>query len=227
MIASALAYGKVEQILVSVRRVLDVMGESPAGYLAATAPSGLGRGLKGFKHRFTTADDMKQLMSGMRRVIKEHGSLNSCFVGHMDSGDETVLQAACGFADEVKGGKGSCEFLVPEVGKGSACKRLNLFLRWMVRDDDVDPGGWTGVPAAKLIVPLDTHMFKAGHLLGFTVRKAADMKAALEITSGFARIAPADPVRYDFALTRQPIRSDASMDEVVLALIKSKAGKRQ
>jgi hypothetical protein len=69
-------------------------------------------------------------------------------------------------------------------------------------------------------------MFKAGQLLGFTARKAADMKAALEITRGFTRMTPEDPVRYDFALTRQPIRSDASMDEVVLALMKTNAGGR-
>jgi uncharacterized protein (TIGR02757 family) len=226
MIASSLAYGRVEQILTSVRKVLDVMGESPAAYLKATAPSRMGRGLGHFKHRFTSTDDMKQLMAGMKRIIAEHGSMNACFVTHLDSDDDTVLQAACGFADEIKGHVGSCDFLVPEVGKGSACKRLNLFLRWMVREDDVDPGGWTGVPATKLIVPLDTHMFKAGHLLGFTVRKAADMKAALEITRGFTRMTPEDPVRYDFALTRQPIRSDASMDEVVLALMKTNAGGR-
>jgi uncharacterized protein (TIGR02757 family) len=223
MIASSLAYGRVEQILLSVQKVLEVMGETPGSYLEKTSPGKLGQGLKDFKHRFTSADDMKQLMAGMKRVIAEHGSLNACFVTHLEADDDTVLQAACGFADEIKGHMGSCDFLVPEVGKGSACKRLNLFLRWMVREDDVDPGGWTGVSAAKLIVPLDTHMFKAGHLLGFTVRKAADMKAALEITEGFARIAPEDPVRYDFALTRQPIRSDASMDEVVLALMKTNA----
>ena len=223
MMASSLAYGKVEQILVSVRKVLDVMGDSPSAYLLGTRLGGLGGGLKGFKHRFTTGDDVSRMMAGMKRAIERHGSLNACFLNHLCEDDATVVNAACGFSEEIRGRPGSCEFLMPDVKKGSACKRLNLFLRWMVRQDEVDPGGWNGVPASMLVVPLDTHMFKAGRLLGFTDRKAADMKAALEITRGFAAISPEDPVRYDFALTRQPIRSDASMEEVVLALTKSNA----
>ncbi len=100
--------------------------------------------------------------------------------------------------------------LLPSPGKGSACKRLNLFLRWMVRSDDVDPGGWSGVDAGKLIVPLDTHMHRMGLEVGLTRRKQADMQAALEVTRAFRTIAPEDPVRYDFALTRLGIH-DISM----------------
>ncbi|MBW2545477.1 MAG: TIGR02757 family protein, partial [Deltaproteobacteria bacterium] len=99
---------------------------------------------------------------------------------------------------------------VPLPAKGSACKRLNLFLRWMVRRDDVDPGGWDDIPPSKLVIPLDTHMHRICLAFGFTKRKQADMKTALEITDSFRAIVPDDPVRYDFALTRLGIRKDAA-----------------
>ena len=92
--------------------------------------------------------------------------------------------------------------------KGSACKRLNLFLRWMVREDNVDPGGWNQVPASMLIIPLDTHMHRIGHSFQLTSRKQADMRTALEITKAFREMSPQDPVRYDFSLTRLGIRND-------------------
>ena len=82
----------------------------------------------------------------------------------------------------------------------------------MARKDAVDPGGWDNVPASKLIVPLDTHIHRIGLELGFTARKCADMRCALEITNAFKRFAPKDPVRYDFALTRLGIRQDADLE---------------
>ena len=95
-------------------------------------------------------------------------------------------------------------------------KRLNLFLRWMVRRDDVDPGGWDSVSRGRLVVPLDTHLFRIARTLGFTDRKSADLAAALEITDRFREIAPDDPVRYDFALTRLGIRADLRDGAVTL-----------
>ena len=84
--------------------------------------------------------------------------------------------------------------------KGSALKRMNLFLRWMVRRDAVDPGVWRDVPASKLILPLDTHTFRISRLLGFTRRKSADLRAALESTAAFRRLNGDDPLKYDFSL---------------------------
>ena len=80
-----------------------------------------------------------------------------------------------------------------------------------MRSDEVDPGGWEDVPVSKLIVPVDTHMYKICQLLGFTTRKYADIRAATEITKAFRAIAPANPVRYDFSLTRLGIRKDANL----------------
>jgi uncharacterized protein (TIGR02757 family) len=104
--------------------------------------------------------------------------------------------------------------VLPDPDKGSACKRLNLFLRWMVRKDDIDPGIWADIPKNILIIPLDTHMMQISQILGFTKRKAADMKTAIEITEALKQYDPVDPVRFDFSLTRLGIHPDLNYNEL-------------
>ena len=98
--------------------------------------------------------------------------------------------------------KDSINRLLPDPEKGSACKRLNLFLRWMVRCDDVDPGGWFNISTSKLIIPLDTHIYRICYDAGFTTRKQKDLKTAIEITDHFKKYNYDDPVKYDFVLFR-------------------------
>jgi uncharacterized protein (TIGR02757 family) len=107
--------------------------------------------------------------------------------------------------------RGARNYLLPDPAAGSACKRLHLYLRWMVRRDAVDPGGWSRVRARQLVAPVDVHMHRLGRALGFTKRRQADARTALEITAALRRFAPHDPVRYDFALTRLGIRDDARL----------------
>lgn len=212
LVASSLAYGRVAQILVSVRRVLDRMGPAPHRYLLSSTRSSLRRDFAGFKHRFSTEGELVDLLDGARTAIEAHGSLNACFRGGLEPDAHTVLNAAERFACEVAGCDSS---LLSCPARGSACKRLHLFLRWMVRADDVDPGGWAGVSPAQLIVPLDTHMFRVARSLGLTRRNTADRRAAVEVTEGFRQYAPDDPVKYDFALTRSGIwknSGDATRD---------------
>ena len=108
---------------------------------------------------------------------------------------------------------------LPSPDGGSACKRLNLFLRWMVRKDNVDPGIWQSIPASHLIVPLDTHMHRIAKAMGLTSRKQADIQSAIEITGAFSFIRPADPVRYDFALTRLGIKPGTPPTESFTSLL--------
>ena len=212
LIASSLAYGRVAQILKSVERVLSPMGKSPAGFLRDSSGRELGRVFRGFKHRFTTDSELVSLLTGMKRVIADCGSLNNCFVAGKKPADVTILPALAHLAGELR----CCgKYLVPVPESGSACKRLNLFLRWMVRKDAVDPGGWKGIPRHLLIVPLDTHMAKIGQAMEFTRRRSADMRMAQDITDAFRRYAPEDPVKYDFALTRFGIRSDLRMEDLL------------
>jgi uncharacterized protein (TIGR02757 family) len=209
LIAACLAYGRVSQILASVGRVLQVVGSGspreggPRAFLERTPAEGISRMFEGFSHRFTTGRELAALLTGVKRALADHGSLEELFAEGADASDETVLPALARFVGELRSYAGSVlPSLLPSPADGSACKRLNLFLRWMARRDAVDPGPWTSVPASKLVVPLDTHMFRISRALGLTTRRQADLKSALEITRGFRAIRPDDPVRYDFSLTR-------------------------
>ena len=93
-------------------------------------------------------------------------------------------------------------YLLANPRRGSAGKRLHLFLRWMVRDDEVDPGLWKGIDKAKLIVPVDVHMARLCGILGLHEGRTISLVTAVKITAAFAKIEPADPVKYDFALSR-------------------------
>ena len=209
LVASSLAYGRVKQILRSVAAVLAVLGPQPARSLAEMSPSRLRRAMAGFKHRFSTGEHVAALLLGAKRVMRQFGSLQACFSRGLGADDDTVLPALRQFAGRIaEAARGQCHHLLPDPACRSACKRLNLMLRWLVRRDDVDPGGWTCVGPEKLIVPLDTHMHKIALALGMTGRRGADMRTALEVTAAFREICPGDPVRYDFALTRLGIRDD-------------------
>ncbi len=213
LIASSLAFGRVAQILKSVTYVLDRMGESPSRFVYDARPATLEECFGGFVHRIWTGRQLAALLSGMGRAIRRHGSLAACFAAGIDGRAETLLPALQTFVNELRlTAPGRRRSLLPNPAAGSACKRLHLYLRWMVRRDDVDPGGWDAVPAAKLIVPMDTHMHRIARTLGATTRKTADLRAALETTAAFRRVCPDDPVRYDFALTRLGIRREADMN---------------
>jgi len=214
LVASSLAYGRVAQILRGVSDVLDRIGPQPAEYLAGSTAGSLLRAMRGFKHRFSTGRHVAAMLTGAARAIAEHGSLHACFRSGMDDGDAGMLPAMKAFVGRLTQAAGDdCGHLLPDPARGSACKRLCLMLRWMVRRDRVDPGGWSGIPADKLLVPLDTHMHKIALGLGITKRKSADMRTAVEVTEAFRKLSPADPVRYDFALTRLGIRSEMDVGE--------------
>jgi len=215
LIASSLAYGRVAQILKSVSFVLDKMNPSPYLFLNESTFKSICRTFEGFKHRFAGSNELAALLWGMKNVIKRFGSLHKCFSDGFSKDDETIIRAMTFFSTQLTSGKNKPGHLVAIPEKGSACKRMNLFLRWMVRKDRVDPGGWGGVPLSKLIIPLDTHMHRISIALNLTKRKQANMHTALEITSGFKKIVPEDPVQYDFALTRLGIRDDLDIDCVI------------
>jgi uncharacterized protein (TIGR02757 family) len=212
LIASSLAYGRVAQIISSVSFILDKVGPSPREFLESASRRMLSRSFTGFKHRFTTTEELIDFMLGIQQVIRTDGSLHRCFLKWHDPDDPDTVQALQSFVDAIRSYMGSRNnSLLPCPAKKSACKRLHLFLRWMIREDEVDPGGWRSVSPSKLIIPLDTHMHRIGLLLGMTQRKQSDLKTALEITREFRKIVPDDPVKYDFALTRLGIRDDADL----------------
>lgn len=207
LIAAALAFGSVTQIL----RALDTVFEAfpaPGSALRNQSSCQLQRRLGAFRYRFVTENDLLALMQGMQALIREHGSLGAAFRAAVGPDETTVVPALTSFVNSLNGGAApSRNYLLPDPSRGSACKRLFMYLRWMVRSDDVDLGLWPVSPRL-LVVPMDTHMHRMALALGLTRRKQADLKAALEVTAAFRKIAPHDPVRYDFALTRLGIRKE-------------------
>lgn len=207
LVASALAYGRVAQILKSVDDALSRMGSKPCDFLMMSTEKKLRNAFGKFKHRFTTGYDISMLLFGARALIENHGSLYSFFRNNFKAKDASIIPALTSFADKLTS-YGAPSYIFPTPRMASACKRPNLFLRWMVRRDEVDPGGWEDIPASALIIPLDTHMHRIARHLGFTNRKSADLATALEVTSVFKKFRPDDPVRYDFALTRFGINKE-------------------
>lgn len=205
LIASGLAYGRVAQILKSTEKILDVLGPAPSAYIRDVPHKELSEVLAGFKHRFTTAFEMVSILKSASTIQKEWGLLGNMLGTLVSEG--TYYNALDRFVETLLEGSGmeKCS-LLPRPSLGSACKRLHLFMRWMVRRDAVDPGGWEWISPSVLIVPLDVHMFRAAGVLGFTRRKTASYAAAFEITESFRAINPDDPVKYDFALTRMGIQ---------------------
>ncbi len=204
-IAAALAYGNVTQILKSVEKVLAPMGPSPVRWLLNTPPADITGAFASFKHRFTTGRELAVFLTNMKAALERYSSLENCFLKHYKPADETLAGAIYAFVNDFNI-KACAPTLTPCPEKKSSFKRLNLFLRWMVRHDAVDPGVWKKIPPAKLIIPLDTHMFQVAKKMGLTARKDTSMKTALEITAAFRKVSPRDPVRYDFSLTRAGIR---------------------
>lgn len=217
-LASGLAYGRVEQIARSCRNLLVRMGTGPADFVRSFRPSHR-RHLNGFKHRFTTGDDVADLLEVLGWAIRETGSLEAFFLRGYRPTDQTIvpgLDRFCAslldrFASQHDGRSSpGLQYLLARPTAGSACKRLNLFLRWMVRKDDVDPGPWTAVNRSKLVVPMDVHMGRLCRILGLYDRKTVSLSTALQVTARFAEISPDDPVRYDFALSRIGILEDCT-----------------
>jgi uncharacterized protein (TIGR02757 family) len=209
--ASALAFGRVSSVLQSIERVLDVMGASPAAYVRRFDPRRDGAAFADIVHRWTGGPDLVALVWIMTQMIGRSGSIERFFLegydpaaddveGALDSFSTRALQldlkAAYGRAPQRPG---VCYFF-PRPSAGSGCKRLNLFLRWMVRHDRLDLGAWTHVSAAKLVVPLDTHVIRVGRCLRLTRYTSPGWRMARDITASLRRLDPADPVKYDFAM---------------------------
>lgn len=214
LVASSLAFGNVKQILASVDVAIGAM-KRPAAWLDSATPRKVRSTFAGFRHRYSSGAELSAMLIGAKVVRERFGGLGAAFAACVSPDDKDSAAGLERFVALLKGNDGD-NYLLPDPARGSACKRLHLYLRWMVRRDDVDLGCWPVVPAAKLLVPVDTHMHRIASRLGLTSRNAADLRTAREITAAFRMIAPEDPVRYDFALTRLGIRKD-TMGEPFLA----------
>jgi len=215
VVASCLAYGRAAGIVKSARAILDPMGPSPHDFLTGSSPLEIQMICQNFRHRFTDCKDMYELLLSIRDILFEWGSIESLFASGLGI-DEKVAGGLYKLYRSLQKGSGKRKnSLLPDVSRGSACKRYNLMIKWMVRNDGIDPGGWSCLSPAELIVPLDTHMLRICLELGLVTRKTADMVTANQATRSFRLISPEDPIKYDFALTRFGIRPDLRMDDLI------------
>lgn len=200
LLAAAFAYGRAETIVANIGVVLARMTPSPHRYLATFDRAEAMRRFAGFAHRFHKTRELVDLLA----CIAAHESLGELFRTCYDPRDADIAQSLERFVMAVRGRNrtAAVQYLLPSPKDGSACKRMNLFLRWMVRRTPPDLGLWTFVDPAKLVMPVDTHIHRIATFLGLNDRKSADWKAARAITDRLSVFDAADPVRYDFALCR-------------------------
>lgn len=217
-ISSIFAYGNVKQIISSLEKIHDLMDNQPYKFVADYS---FGDGMKLFhstKHRFYTSKDIASLFFALNYIYTNYGSLRYFFLLYCFEKDLNLKNAISFFSKhflEIISKKGrithGIKFMFPDpykgsprsggrAGAGSACKRMNLFLRWMIRKDELDFGLWTEIPPSKLVIPVDTHVAKICTKLKLTKQKSVSWKMAEEITGKLKRFDPNDPVKYDFAI---------------------------
>ena len=215
-IAACFAYGKVELFKPVIEKILMPGGKHPARFFADFTLEEDSKYFKDIRYRFNKKKDVLCLVFILGRILQEWGSLKNLFYNFYKPGHEDIRDALDGFVDcflrvdtspvygrNIKP-RGLTQ-LLPLPGNKSACKRMNLFLRWMVRTGDIDLGIWNKIPPSKLIIPLDTHIAKISKCIGLTKRSASDWKTAEEITGALKQFDPVDPLKYDFALCHQGI----------------------
>jgi len=217
LLSASLAYGRADLFKPRLEGVLAAMGPSPARFAEAFALAPDARAFDGFRYRFNRPEDVAALVAAAGFVRSRHGSLGTRFAALYRDADagmasEPLREALAGFAAELRGappvgpllrrrGKRGLLHLCPDPALAGACKRWNLYLRWMVRGPDgVDLGLWKGVPPSALVVPLDTHVSRIARYLGLTDRRDLTWRTAEEITRSLRLLDPDDPVRFDFAL---------------------------
>ena len=210
-IAAGLAFGNVVAVMASVRAVLERMGPSPAAFVRRFDPRRDAARFEGLVHRWIRDRDIVALLFVLRQMIDRSGSIEGFFAEGDDREAPDVSAALESFstralAIDLRPVYGSrrprpgVAYFFARPSSGGACKRLNLYLRWMVRRDEVDFGVWTGLMPSRLIVPLDTHIIRLGQCLGLTRYRSPGWRMAADITAALRKLDPSDPVRFDFSI---------------------------
>jgi uncharacterized protein (TIGR02757 family) len=209
--AAALAFGRVASVLNTIDALFRILGPRPAEFVRRFDPSASHPALRAMVHRWTRGEDIAALLWMLRQMLERSGSIEAYFLEGDSVGAPDVSAALDSFSTRalaldirraygrVPKRPGVCYFF-PRPSAGSACKRLNLFLRWMVRRDEVDLGVWTRLSPARLIVPLDTHVIRLGRCLRLTRYVSPGWRMAADITASLRKLDDADPVRFDFSI---------------------------
>jgi uncharacterized protein (TIGR02757 family) len=213
-IASVFAYGNVKQINNSLQKFLMLSNNKPFSFIQNFNSTEMSKEFS-LIHRFYSSKDIVQFFFLLNLAYSEFGSLKELFLSGYNQDDVNTKNAITNFSNyfiskakkEFKVLSRGIKFMFPLPEKGSACKRMNLFLRWMVRRDELDFGLWTclsgrqgEIPTSKLIIPVDTHVARICKQLKLTKRINVSWQMAEEITENLKKFDPDDPVKYDFAI---------------------------
>ena len=214
--AAAIAFGRVSSVMQSIERLVAIMGERPAEYVRAFDPDRERRAFDGFVHRWTREADAVALVWVLKQMLDRSGSIEQFFVDGDAGAADDVESALERFSERARAldrrraygrrlrpstrSAPGLDYFFPRPSSGGGCKRLNLFLRWMVRKDALDLGVWRRVSPSRLVVPLDTHVIRVGRCLGLTRYTSPGWAMARDITASLRQLDPADPVKYDFSL---------------------------
>jgi uncharacterized protein (TIGR02757 family) len=207
LVGACLAFGNAKALRAKVADAFDRLGPDIAR--AGDDELSVFAAMAGWKHRVYRGEDVARLIIGARRVQRAHGSLERAFVDSL-ARHGAVRPALAEWVEEVRTAGGldiaaasrrGAQHILADPAKTSGCKRLLLYMRWMVRPDDgVDLGVWKRVSPSVLLVPVDTHLYKLSRNLGFTTRSTLTWETTEQITAALRRLDPADPVRFDFPL---------------------------
>ncbi len=211
LLSACMAYGRVDLFGPWIDWALARMDELPHRFVLGFDPAKHARRFEGFHYRFNRPPDLVAFCVATQRLLIEHGSLGACFSGAFQASGGQLAPALERFVEGFVRADLSAAFprnrlsygykhWFPRPSTGGACKRLLLYLRWMVRREPPDFGLWTGVPPSALLIPVDTHIENMARSIGLTRRRSRNWKMAEEITARLAELDPADPVKYDFAL---------------------------
>ena len=212
--SSTFAFGNVKQILRILNEIHSVMGESPYDFLMNFDEKKHAKYFSGMKYRFFSEADIVALFRGLSEIYKNYGSLRYLFLLYHSAEDKNLKESISHFSENLL--KRICngnepthgiKFMFPDPLKGSAAKRLNLFLRWMIRKDELDFGLWTEINPSQLVIPVDTHIARICTELNLTTKKNVSWNMAEEITENLKKYCKEDPVKYDFAICHIGMRN--------------------
>lgn len=218
-IASLYSYGNVKQIINTLQKVKLIMGSSPYDFVM-NFKNFVNHNNVNLIHRFNTNKDFENLIRILKKILNEYSSLKNLFLSDYNPSDENIKYSLHKFVNalidtghKVTNGKlnDGLRFFFPDPIKNSSCKRLNLFLRWMVRKDKIDLGLWKEIDTSKLVIPLDTHIIKIARIFNLTKLTSPSWKMAEEITNSLKKFDQKDPVKYDFALMHISSRKDLDL----------------
>lgn len=203
-LAATIAWGQRPTIVRNANRMVDRMDRAPYQFICDATPGDISVAVDGFVHRTFNHEDFGYFVTSLQRLYRDHGGLRGFFESHYAaSGDMRVALSDFWhtFFDDPQHMR-RAERHLSSIDKGAACKRLNMYLKWMVRSDaaGVDFGLWDGIPSSALYLPLDVHSGNTSRALGLLERTQNDWRAVEQVTAALRAFDPSDPVRYDFAL---------------------------